>query len=69
MGALFEKNTACAGFGRMESWDPMPGCLVPQRDSLAQENAVLRTNISSLFRTAQLEMQRKTAEIAELRRR
>ena len=30
---------------------------------------MLRTNISSLFRTAQLEMQRKQAEIAELRRR
>ena len=42
---------------------------MPQRDSLAQENTVLKTNISSLFRTAQLEMQRKQAEIAELRRR
>ena len=44
-------------------------CCGAQRDSLTQENAVLRTNISSLFRTAQLEIERKTAEIAGLRRR
>lgn len=38
-----------------------------QAEALRKENAVLATNISSLFRTAQLELERKNKEIAALR--
>ena len=40
-----------------------------QRDSLQQERAVLVHNISCLFKTAQLEIERKDAEIKDLRAR
>ena len=40
---------------------------VLQAEALRKENAVLATNISSLFRTAQLELERKNKEIATLR--
>ena len=40
-----------------------------QRDSLQQERAVLVRNISCLFKTAQLEIERKDAEIRDLRAR
>ena len=40
-----------------------------QRDKLAEENAVLLTNISSLFKTAQMELDRKAKENAELRQK
>ncbi len=38
-----------------------------QVEGLKKENAVLATNISSLFKTAQLELERKGKEIAALR--
>lgn len=41
----------------------------PQRDDLRKERAVLVHNISSLFRTAQEELERKDAEIKDLRAR
>lgn len=37
--------------------------------ALQKQNAVLITNISSLYKTAQLELERKNQEIAELRSR
>ena len=40
-----------------------------QRDKLAEDNAVLTTNISSLFKTARMEVDRKTKEIGELRQK
>lgn len=40
-----------------------------QVETLRIEKAVLCTNISSLYKTAQLEIERKDAEIKELRAR
>ncbi len=43
--------------------------MAPQRDALQKERAVLVRNISCLFKTAQLEIERKDGEIKDLRAR
>jgi hypothetical protein len=43
------------------------GFLTVQADTLRTEKAVLCTNISSLYKTARLEIERKDAEIKSLR--
>ena len=40
-----------------------------QNEELEQQRSTLATNISSLYKTAKLELQRKDAEIKELRER
>ena len=40
-----------------------------QVEGLRKENCALTTNISSLYKTAKLEIERKNAEIAQLRNR
>lgn len=43
-------------------------CFLKQRDRLKEERGVLVRNISCLFKTAKLELDRKSAEISELRK-
>lgn len=39
-----------------------------QRDKLQEDNTILLTNISTLFKTAQSELDRKAEEITKLRK-
>lgn len=52
---------------KLQESEKLTESLVIEIEALKAQNAVLITNISSLFKTAQLELQRKNHEIAELR--
>jgi hypothetical protein len=44
-------------------------CFPPQIKSLDAQNQILKKNISVLFKTAQVELERKGEEIKQLRKR